>query len=104
MALAAFLAMRSANVAGGSLPSTFGTAGRISRLTSCALRAEAGYHASPASGWRRLADWLPQSAESWLRMQAAYDLWKASKNRCPKIKPAPQSERAARRGQHDAKA
>lgn len=36
----------------------------------------------------RLADWLPPSAESWLRMQAAYDLWKASRKRRPKIKPA----------------
>lgn len=27
----------------------------------------------------RLADWLPPSAESWLRMQAAFDLFKAGK-------------------------
>ena len=43
----------------------------------------------------RLADWLPPSAESWLRMQAAFDLWKASKKRRPKIKPAPDAARAA---------
>lgn len=43
----------------------------------------------------RLADWMPPSAESWLRMQAAFDLWKASKKRRPKIKPATQSARAA---------
>jgi antitoxin HigA-1 len=36
----------------------------------------------------RLADWLPPSAESWLRMQAVFDLWKASKKRRPKIKRA----------------
>ena len=37
----------------------------------------------------RLAAWLPPSAESWLRMQAAYDLWQASRKRRPRIKPAP---------------
>lgn len=42
----------------------------------------------------RLADWLPPSAESWLRMQSAYDLWKASKKRRPKIKPAQQAAAA----------
>ncbi|MGH8280172.1 MAG: HigA family addiction module antitoxin [Gammaproteobacteria bacterium] len=36
----------------------------------------------------RLADWLPPSAESWLRMQAAYDLWHASRKRRPRIKKA----------------
>jgi antitoxin HigA-1 len=36
----------------------------------------------------RLAQWLGGSAESWLRMQAAYDLWQAEKRRRPKIKPA----------------
>lgn len=39
----------------------------------------------------RLADWLPPSAESWLRMQSAHDLWKASKKRRPKIKAAAQT-------------
>lgn len=36
----------------------------------------------------RLADWLPPSAESWLGVQAAYDLWRAEKKRRPKITPA----------------
>jgi addiction module HigA family antidote len=33
----------------------------------------------------RLAAALGGSAESWLRMQSAYDLWQAQKNRRPKI-------------------
>jgi addiction module HigA family antidote len=35
----------------------------------------------------RLAAALGGSAESWLRMQAAYDLWRASRRRRPKIVP-----------------
>ena len=35
----------------------------------------------------RLAAALGGSAESWLRMQAAYDLWRAEKKRRPKIEP-----------------
>jgi addiction module HigA family antidote len=35
----------------------------------------------------RLAAALGGSAESWLAMQAAYDLWHAAKMRRPKIKP-----------------
>jgi addiction module HigA family antidote len=35
----------------------------------------------------RLAAALRGSAESWLRMQLAYDLWHAQKRRRPKIKP-----------------
>ena len=35
----------------------------------------------------RLAAALGGSAESWLSMQAAYDLWHASKKRRPKILP-----------------
>ena len=35
----------------------------------------------------RLAAALGGSAESWLRMQAAYDLWRASRKRRPKIAP-----------------
>ena len=34
----------------------------------------------------RLAAFLGTSAESWLNMQAAYDLWQARKNPRPKIK------------------
>jgi antitoxin HigA-1 len=35
----------------------------------------------------RLAAALGGSAESWLRMQVAYDLWQAQKKHRPKIKP-----------------
>ncbi len=35
----------------------------------------------------RLAAALGGSAESWLRMQVAYDLWRASRKRRPKIAP-----------------
>lgn len=35
----------------------------------------------------RLAAALGGSAESWLQMQAAYDLWRASKQRRPKVQP-----------------
>ena len=35
----------------------------------------------------RLEAALGGSAESWLRMQAAYDLWRASRKRRPKIAP-----------------
>ena len=35
----------------------------------------------------RLAAALGGSAESWLRMQASYDLWLASKKRRPKVAP-----------------
>jgi addiction module HigA family antidote len=42
----------------------------------------------------RLADWLPPSAESWLRMQAVYDLWQAGRKPRPRIKPAGASVRA----------
>jgi addiction module HigA family antidote len=37
----------------------------------------------------RLAAALGGSAESWLNMQAAYDLWQASKHRRPKIERLP---------------
>jgi len=36
----------------------------------------------------RLAAWLKPSAESWLRMQAAYDLWQAEQKSRPEIHPA----------------
>lgn len=35
----------------------------------------------------RLAAGLGTSAESWLQMQAAYDLWQAAKKRRPKVQP-----------------
>ncbi|MGB8011130.1 MAG: HigA family addiction module antitoxin [Terriglobales bacterium] len=38
----------------------------------------------------RLAKAMPYtSAEFWLKMQLNYDLWKAQKNRLPKIRPFP---------------
>ena len=38
----------------------------------------------------RLAKAMPYtSPEFWLKMQLNYDLWKARKNRLPKIKPFP---------------
>ena len=43
----------------------------------------------------RLSQWLGGSAESWLHMQADYDLWHAAKRRRPKIKPANQVSKAA---------
>lgn len=33
----------------------------------------------------RLAEWLGGSAESWLRMQADFDLWQARKKPVPKV-------------------
>jgi len=36
----------------------------------------------------RLAAWLKPSAESWLRMQVAYDLWQAEQKSRPEIHPA----------------
>jgi antitoxin HigA-1 len=35
----------------------------------------------------RLADALGGSPESWLHMQVAYDLWRASRRRRPRIRP-----------------
>lgn len=35
----------------------------------------------------RLAAALGGSAESWMQMQAAYDLWRAAKKRRPKVQP-----------------
>jgi len=36
----------------------------------------------------RLAAWLKPSAESWLKMQAAYDLWQTEQKSRPEIHPA----------------
>jgi addiction module HigA family antidote len=47
-----------------------------------------GHAAISADLALRLADWLPPSAESWLRMQAAYDLWHAERKPRPKIERA----------------
>ncbi|HDL85585.1 MAG TPA: addiction module antidote protein, HigA family [Candidatus Acetothermia bacterium] len=60
----------------------------VSRVTlSRLIHGQAGISASMA---RRLESWLggPQrapSAESWLRMQANYDLWKAMQKPAPKV-------------------
>ena len=43
----------------------------------------------------RLAAALGGSAESWLRMQVAYDLWQAQKRRRPRIRPLPKPYRDA---------
>ncbi len=43
----------------------------------------------------RLAAALGGSAESWLQMQASYDLWQARKKRRPKIKPLRELDRSA---------
>jgi antitoxin HigA-1 len=44
-----------------------------------------GHSAVSAEMALRLAAALGGSAESWLRMQSAYDLWQASRRRRPKI-------------------
>jgi antitoxin HigA-1 len=57
----------------------------VSRVTlSRVVNGHAGISADMAL---RLAAALGGSAESWLTMQAAYDLWHASKKRRPKIQP-----------------
>ena len=43
----------------------------------------------------RLAAALGGSAESWLRMQGAYDLWQAERKPRPKIQPLPRRQNAA---------
>lgn len=45
--------------------------------------------------WLRRADGTGPSAESWLRVQAKYDLWKAAQQPMPDVKPAPTLEAAA---------
>jgi len=56
---------------------------KISRVQlSRILNGNAGISADMAL---RLADWLGGSAESWLQMQANYDLWQIEKRRRPKI-------------------
>ncbi|MDH3289268.1 MAG: HigA family addiction module antitoxin [Betaproteobacteria bacterium] len=44
-----------------------------------------GHAAMSADMAIRLAAGLGGSAESWLQMQAAYDLWRAAKKRRPKV-------------------
>ena len=58
---------------------------RVSRMTlSRIVNGRATVNAEMAI---RLAAALGGSPESWLRMQAAYDLWRASRKRRPKIVP-----------------
>ena len=58
---------------------------RVSRMTlSRIVNGRATVNAEMAI---RLAAALGGSPESWLRMQAAYDLWRASRKRRPKITP-----------------
>lgn len=45
--------------------------------------------------WLRRADGSGPSAESWLRVQAKYDLWKAAQEPLPDVKPAPTLEALA---------
>jgi antitoxin HigA-1 len=40
----------------------------------------------------RLADALGGSPESWLHMQVAFDLWRASKRRRPRVRPVSRQE------------
>lgn len=59
---------------------------RITRpALSRILNAKAGISAEMAI---RLAQWLGGSSESWLHMQAAYDLWQAAQHSRPRITPA----------------
>jgi addiction module HigA family antidote len=57
----------------------------VSRVTLS--RVANGKAAVSAEMALRLAAALGGSAESWLRMQASFDLWQASKRRRPKIDP-----------------
>ncbi len=65
--------------------SEFARALGVSRVTLS--RVINGHAAVSAEMAIRLAAALGGSAESWLRMQSAYDLWQASKKRRPKIVP-----------------
>ena len=57
----------------------------VSRVTlSRLVNSKAGVSADMAF---RLADALETSPEVWLQMQAAYDLWHASKKRRSKVEP-----------------
>jgi len=59
---------------------------RVSRVAlSRVLNGRAAVSADMAL---RLGDWLGNGADVWLRMQAAYDLWLASKRKRPRITPA----------------
>ena len=71
--------------AGGLTVTAFAKRLRVSRVTlSNIVNGHAGITADMAI---RLAAALGGSAESWLRMQAAFDLWQAQRKRRPRIKP-----------------
>ncbi len=58
---------------------------QVSRVTlSKVLNGHAGVTAGMAL---RRSAWLGTTPDSWLGMQAQYDLWQARKERMPKIKP-----------------
>ncbi len=58
---------------------------QVSRvMRSKVLNGHAGVTAGMAL---RLSAWLGTTPDSWLGMQAQYDLWQARKERMPKIKP-----------------
>jgi addiction module HigA family antidote len=57
----------------------------VSRVTLS--RVVNGHAAVSADMALRLAAALGGSAESWLRMQAAHDLWQAARRRRPKVEP-----------------
>jgi antitoxin HigA-1 len=70
---------------GGITVTEFSKRLRVSRVAlSRVVNGEAGVGAELAI---RLAAVLRGSAESWLHMQLAYDLWHARKKRRPKIEP-----------------
>lgn len=68
---------------GGLTVTAFAERLRVSRVALS--RVVHGHAAVSAELAIRLAAALGGSAESWLRMQVAYDLWQAAKKRRPKI-------------------
>jgi len=68
---------------GGLTVSEFARKLRVSRVALS--RVVNGRAAVSADMALRLADALGGSAESWLQMQASYDLWRASLKRRPKV-------------------
>ena len=72
-------------LAGGISVSDFARKLGVSRVAlSRVINARAAVSADMAL---RLAAALGGSAESWLQMQAAHDLWRAAKKRRPKVQP-----------------
>ncbi len=61
---------------------------RVARVTLS--RMINGHAAISADMAIRLSQWLGGSAESWLRAQSQYDLWRAKRRRKIKIKPVKQ--------------